>query len=174
MDATEVTNADYAVFLASGVPTEPSVYTHSSCAFNSSFEPAPLGAPAAFDGTCPGFLPETRSPLTCVDWCDAWAYCAWAGKRLCGASFGLPITEPSESVWRIACDSGLMGIGDFGAVWEWQDGCTLGPSTTGASDPCPAYGGELTTAPPPDRCNESISLARSDVSDIVGFRCCDL
>jgi hypothetical protein len=168
MDATEVTNADYAVFLASGVPAS------SSCRFNDTFEPAPLGTPAAFGGTCPGFLPEAMIPLTCVDWCDAWAYCAWAGKRLCGASFGRPITDPSESVWRIACDSGLMGIGDFGAVWEWQDGCTPGPGPTPASDSCPAYGGRFTTAPAPERCNESITLARGDVSDMVGFRCCDL
>jgi hypothetical protein len=28
-----------------------------------------------------------------VDWCDAWAFCAWAGKRLCG---GFPDAEPPQ------------------------------------------------------------------------------
>jgi hypothetical protein len=172
MDATEVTNADYAAFLGSG--ETPPGRVSPLCLDDESFEPAPLGAPAAMDRTCPGFLPDAEIPLTCIDWCDAVAYCAWAGKRLCGASFGEPITDPAESVWRIACDSGLMGIGDYGAVWEWQDGCTDSTRETAASDMCPAYGGRFTTAPAPDRCNESISVMRGDVSDIVGFRCCDL
>ena len=41
-----------------------------------------------FDAGCPpgAFLPETtpNQPVSCVSYCDAYAFCAWAGKRLCG------------------------------------------------------------------------------------------
>lgn len=44
-------------------------------------------------------------PIRCIDWCDAVAFCAWAGKRLCyGGTSG--ITEPTENVsdeWGSAC-----------------------------------------------------------------------
>src|SRR6185437_5545544 len=57
------------------------------------------------------FDPPTKGsdPVVCVDWCDAQAYCAWAGKRLCGAIGGGPATtygDPNESQWYNACSNG--------------------------------------------------------------------
>ncbi len=75
VDSTEVTKAQYAAFLADGSPpTQP-----AHCAWNLSFTPTSAwpAAPNASD-----------APVTYVDWCDAWAFCAWAGKRLCGAVGG--------------------------------------------------------------------------------------
>lgn len=61
---------------------------------------------------------ETNLPVALVDWCDAWAYCNWAGKRLCGLPGGGPaqlkldrtgtgyVVAPgsiSSSQWHIAC-----------------------------------------------------------------------
>jgi formylglycine-generating enzyme len=80
IDATEVTQAQYAAFLAdkagntSGQPPE--------CSWNTTYSVAA--------GCLTGFDPSTRGnhPIAGVDWCDALAYCAWAGKRLCGALDG--------------------------------------------------------------------------------------
>lgn len=97
IDATEVTNEAYAKFLAAkpntaGQPT--------FCAWNDSF--VPTAWPAASG--------EEKHPVTEVDWCDARAYCAWAGKRLCGriGEGKLPFTDhadPKRSEWFNACSN---------------------------------------------------------------------
>ncbi len=81
IDSTEVTNAQYSVFLrdtagdAGGQPT--------ACAWNKTFavQDQDGGPPPA---SC-GYDPVSRAdyPVQCIDWCDARAFCAWAGKRLC-------------------------------------------------------------------------------------------
>jgi formylglycine-generating enzyme required for sulfatase activity len=43
-----------------------------------------------------------------VDWCDAFAYCAFAGKRLCGKIGGGPVAadaaaDPAQDEWFAAC-----------------------------------------------------------------------
>lgn len=98
IDATEVTNEQYAAFLLSkgaDVSGQPPV-----CLFNTSYVPSswpPPGSRAAF-------------PVTGVDWCDAFAYCAWAGKRLCGSPSGgatpyNAISDPAVSAWFAACSN---------------------------------------------------------------------
>jgi formylglycine-generating enzyme len=93
VDSTEVTVAQYLAFLnARGSNTEgqPAV-----CSWNTSF----------YDGTPTN--PDSY-PITYVDWCDAHAFCAWAGKRLCGAIEGGALAlesllEPNLSQWSLAC-----------------------------------------------------------------------
>ena len=46
-----------------------------------------------------------------VDWCDAWAFCAWAGKSMCGAIGGGPApasaaADPTVDAWYLACSGG--------------------------------------------------------------------
>ena len=70
IDATEVTVAAYGAFLA----TNPSTMTlPASCSMKTSFVP---GAPLD--------LNRGNYPVSQVDWCDAWGYCAAVGKHLCG------------------------------------------------------------------------------------------
>lgn len=98
IDSTEVTVGMYKAFLdapdASRTPLPP------ECAWKTNYQPVAAGG-------------ETI-PQTGVDWCDAWAYCAWAGKKLCGkvvngaAQGNLSTAElPDFNVnsWLIACSA---------------------------------------------------------------------
>ncbi|MGE0550483.1 MAG: formylglycine-generating enzyme family protein [Kofleriaceae bacterium] len=51
-----------------------------------------------------------HQPVVGVDWCDAWAYCAAAGKRLCGrigggtfADLETDPLDPTQSEWHHVC-----------------------------------------------------------------------
>jgi formylglycine-generating enzyme required for sulfatase activity len=93
IDSTEVTNSDYAAFVSSHPDANGQ---KPECAWNTTYEPA-IGWPAT------GNLPVVE-----VDWCDAAAYCAWAGKRLCGRIGGGPnafgdYAVAAKSQWYDAC-----------------------------------------------------------------------
>ncbi|AKU96145.1 pyoverdine responsive serine/threonine kinase [Labilithrix luteola] len=98
IDSTEVTQGQYLAFVDVATPAD---FSTPECAWNDSFVPPP---------TC--FDPEHRPnhPVACVDWCDAQAFCAWAGKRLCGKIGGgsaRGVLDP-EWEWTSACsDRGL-------------------------------------------------------------------
>lgn len=94
IDRTEVTYGQYQEFLAAddlaGLVQPP------ECAWNDSFLPEA------------GFVQAPDKPVVQIDWCDAYAYCAWAGKRLCGRVGGgsLPIgsiDNPELDQWFAAC-----------------------------------------------------------------------
>jgi sulfatase modifying factor 1 len=108
IDATEVTRAQYARFLTSvGSMAQPTV-----CTWNDSFLPGG-------DWTT---TPHDDVPVTNVDWCDAYMYCAWAGKRLCGRTDGSSGGggDP-DSQWGHACNGGKPdggGAYPYGPVYE--------------------------------------------------------
>ena len=63
---------------------------------------------------CPNNLNGPDLAVNCVDWCDAYAYCAYEGKRLCGAlGNGGPVVMPAGQFpgsqtdeWEYACSEG--------------------------------------------------------------------
>ncbi len=100
IDSTEVTNAQYVAWVETNTPMN--VAQGPECAFNTDFFP-PTGALANDDG-----------PVQDIDWCDAFAFCRWYGKRLCGKIGGgsVPysaINDHAVSQWYNACSRG----GDF-------------------------------------------------------------
>ncbi|MFO0734275.1 MAG: SUMF1/EgtB/PvdO family nonheme iron enzyme [Labilithrix sp.] len=123
IDATEATGADYLAFLDSG----PSPTSQAPrCAWNTSFVlPSPPDANAAVQ----------------VNHCDAVAYCAWAGKRLCGKRGGGHLEtlgewkDPAVSEWTAACSrngSRSFAYGnafDAGACNTAADGGVTGPKS---------------------------------------------
>lgn len=99
MDPTEVTNEDYATWLA----TAPSTTEQpAACVWNTTFVPSAWPVSPA----------QARHPVVNVDWCDARAYCAASGKRLCGKigggsfSWGSSFKDAAQSEWFSACENG--------------------------------------------------------------------
>lgn len=107
IDATEVTNSEYAKFVtATGGGNVDSgavdAGTPDGCAGNTSYAPSTvLGGP--------GF------PVVNIDWCDGHAYCVWAGKRLCGKQVNL---DASTGEWYAACSKGGTQPYPYGPTYK--------------------------------------------------------
>ena len=99
IDQTEVTNGQYIAFLEAKVDAGPDAGQPAVCSWNGSFVPSDLWPSPQGAGTY---------PVRHVDWCDAYAFCAWAGKRLCG-QMGGGASAPTESAmaqysqWYATC-----------------------------------------------------------------------
>lgn len=115
MDSTEVTQGQYLRFLDAS-PAQDERYWPPICAkFRKiDFDPVQLtndqGQGCNQDVYNPAQTPD--APVRCVDWCDAQAYCAWAGKRLCGKIGGGFVSDLDQaknadaSMWYRACTQG--------------------------------------------------------------------
>lgn len=132
IDATEVTNAQYDAFLAatSGGRTDagvPDGGLPSACAALGTF--ARKGDP---DGGA------TSRPVGRMSWCQAYAYCAFAGKRLCGGPTTLAPTDTKNGEWYQACsaaDTLLYPYGNTHVPGTCND-TSLGTVPVGSSPQC--------------------------------------
>jgi len=123
IDRFEVSQEQYAAFVAakgSDFGDQPEV-----CAWNKEYTPkeqsdsSSTGCPVGvYDPAKKGAL-----PMACADWCDAKAYCAWAGKRLCGKIGGGSAAPESyadakASQWFNACSQGGKTVYPYGDTYK--------------------------------------------------------
>jgi sulfatase modifying factor 1 len=122
IDTTEVTRAQYQAWLATSPSTSNQI---SACTWNTTF--APDTTCMSYSDVCnAGGTVCNNHPQVCVDWCDAYAYCQAAGKRLCGkiadggANAYAAYADASQSQWYNACTSGGVRTYPYGTSYNGQ------------------------------------------------------
>lgn len=114
IDETEVTDMQFNAFI--GATDKPTLATF--CAGRMSTLRTAVG-------------PSTR-PAVNVEWCHAYAYCKWAGKRLCGKHGGGSVTSADVttgvSQWSYACSGGSSPL-----VYPYGGGTAYEPYCVGDS-----------------------------------------
>ncbi len=119
IDESEVTVANYDSFAKD--KTVDLSKQPGACSFNKT-----VVVDTSADGCTPPYLlPEdAKRPVGCIDWCDAWLYCSWAGKRLCGTVGGAGSDGShfgdSSSQWYAACS--LFGTSKYAYGDAYADG----------------------------------------------------
>lgn len=112
IDSTEVTQSQYLAFTqdkagdTTGQPTVcvDNVNYGAGCGFNPSIKP--------------------NNPVEAVDWCDAFAFCKWAGKRLCGKPNDPTTQDPAKigesgtNAWYAACTGGGSLAYPYGEFYD--------------------------------------------------------
>ncbi len=127
VDSTEVTRAQYGYFL-NHVPSGMNLPPFCNFQGTSVGDLKPDGAclpTAAVDASGPGA--RNRTPMMCIDFCDALAYCQWSGKRLCGSTQEAPPNAPWDKLddwhinaWTSACTAN--GATDYPYSGPYQSG----------------------------------------------------
>jgi formylglycine-generating enzyme required for sulfatase activity len=188
IDGTEVTYGQYSVFLAQAPPV---TGQREGCEWNTSFEPGDAGCA---NGPAPAGDPIL--PVTCVDWCDAAAFCKSAGKRLCtgldhrdrparweaacNAVFGHVETSPpgcnfmTGALRPVGTSQGCHGKSSpldslfdlIGNVAEWTEDC----DSDFGSQYCLALGASALDGGP--ACSEGTGYEPTYRDAFLGFRCC--
>jgi formylglycine-generating enzyme required for sulfatase activity len=137
IDRFEATNEDYQAFLQANVPIDgqPAV-----CASNDSYTPTAW----TYDAT------KAQLPAANMDWCDAVAFCKWAGKRLCGKIGGGPNpvaahADPTSSEWLAACSAQGANTWPYGSTYvrETCNTKTSGPAPVGSLASCVSAAGPI-------------------------------
>lgn len=117
IDVTEVTNAQYTAFL--NVITAGAAAPPPGCEMQTDYTPATTQGAFAWP-----YAPGTDNhPVQNVNWCQAYAYCQWAGKRMCGQIGGDPVAvsdaqNPAVSQWFNACSSNGTLVYPYGNTFE--------------------------------------------------------
>jgi formylglycine-generating enzyme required for sulfatase activity len=154
IDLTEVTVKAYQDWIATGPAV---VGQPPECAWNTSYGPE---RGTAGTGECnaaahPEINADPSRPVVCVDWCDAYAYCAAAGKHLCGrigggsdgglGEEGSTVDDPDRSEWFHACIGPTRTKYPYGDTYVKgtcsDDATATTPQPVGASPACHAPAG---------------------------------
>ncbi len=191
IDETEVTNEQYDRFLVATNDGGDTSFLDGSapdgCAPYTTFKPAldEVGGP--------------DSPMQVLNFCNAFAYCRWAGKRLCKSNGA----GAARNEWRIACTKAGTQSYPYGAAFDpsacnLADGGALPPKSFAkcvggypgifdmvgnvsewidqceAAGTCAAVGGAYyNTSPEAGICSHSEDTAiKSPTYQGIGVRCC--
>jgi sulfatase modifying factor 1 len=122
IDATEVTQGQYAMWLATNPPLPGK--TDLNCGYVTNYG-GYTDTDAGYAVTDAGYAgPDVEHhPVATVDWCDAYWYCKGVGKRLCGAIGGgsNPVdsrNDANASQWYRACSSGGIYAYPYGDTYQ--------------------------------------------------------
>ncbi len=115
IDSTEVTNEQYQSFLSASPAL--TLAPSPACSYKTSF--APSSPIPSGKGT---------EPVVWVDWCDAYAFCSWAGKHLCGAIQGgsssvANAANPLVDEWYVACSMNGANVYPYGGSTYVEGKC---------------------------------------------------
>lgn len=167
VDAAEVTKGQYNKFLTANVPVTDQV---DSCkATNTTFVPRGGWPPATMPPSQNGLQHNLGLPVHYVDWCDAYAYCRWTNKQLCGQINGgalavTDVNDVSKSAWYNACSAQGANGWPYASVFDATkcNGALIGydagvPGDT-VNQPLYGYGGS----------NQDEGLVRVAESDMTG------
>jgi formylglycine-generating enzyme required for sulfatase activity len=146
IDSTQVTYVQYAAFVAAVSPT--TFPQEQRCIWNTSFVP---------DGGLPRAGTLDDYPVTSVDFCDAAAYCAWAGKRLCAEFTGLSTAydAPTDGEMYHACSGGTAAL-------AYAYGPAYNP------DACATATGQIAPVKSLSNCVSTVYLGLYDMNGNVG------
>lgn len=165
IDRTEVPRSQYAAFVSNPAGLDPSKLP-TECRGTAAF---------AADATCdasatPGCGAACGTyPQTCITYCQAAAYCAWAGKTLCGDFQGNQVAVERGKLppllWTSVCGNGVRSDGQPRRRYAYGDGFRPGLcADTTAS--CPSDGGTCRTIPVASKTD--CRLVEADVLDMSG------
>lgn len=136
MDQTEVTYQEYELFFQANPPISMQIPV---CSWNQNYTPSNFWPAGVGDAK--------RFPVRAVNWCQAYAYCAWAGKRLCGRISGGAVAfndyaDHNESQWDNACTgvnanqwpygnafNAAACNGTVGDTWQIETSSGMAPNT---------------------------------------------
>jgi sulfatase modifying factor 1 len=148
IDKAEVTHESYRAFyddvVATGFDLAAVYDAKDACASWKDPSPEAL-VPALINMSATTWANTTNPdlPIMEVDFCDAAAYCAWSGKRLCGGINGSEIAykqQQPRNEWYLACSHNGERRYTYNADGEYDD-VTYADCTSGEPSPetCPAF-----------------------------------
>jgi sulfatase modifying factor 1 len=129
IDRTEVTQAQYQKFVTAAGKDLSLIASIPECSWQKTFEVTvrPEDNPSLYGCPKGEYDPVAKpdQPAGCISWCMAFAYCRWAGKRLCGRIGGGALSDriadrndAQQSQWFYTCTQGGKSAYQYGDSYQ--------------------------------------------------------